>query len=94
MCKTSMGDKQVRLRKRSQFYLSPYVNEPGIFGKWRKTEKPRYWWNRSVNDEKFNALATWLNDKDGSRYVQRGTLDMYRSFFHPFLRLVDGLQVR
>ena len=57
------------MRKRSQFYLNPYVNEPTRFVKWRKKDKPRYWWGRSFNDEKFDTLSAWLNDKDGTRYV-------------------------
>ena len=41
VCKTSVGEKPVRMRKRSRFYLSPYANDPNRFGEWRKKDKPR-----------------------------------------------------
>ena len=65
VCKTSVGNKPVRIRKCSQFYLSPYFNEPNRFRKWRKKDRPRYWWSRSFNDDKFAALIAWLKTKMG-----------------------------
>ena len=87
VCKTLVGEEPVWMRKRSRFYLSPCVNESNRFGKLRKKDKPRYWWARSFNDDKLTALMTWLNAKDGMRYIQRGTLNMYRSFCHPVIAL-------
>ena len=33
VCKNPAREKAVRMRKRSRFYLSPYMNEPDRFGK-------------------------------------------------------------
>ena len=57
VCKTPAGEKPIRMSKRSRFYLSPYVNEPDRFGKWRKRDEPRYWFARSFNVDKLAALT-------------------------------------
>ena len=70
--KTPMGKKNVRMRKCSQYYLRHYVNEPERFRKWRKMEKPRYWWSRGYSKENFDTLSAWMIDNDGTKYVQGG----------------------
>ena len=54
----------VQKRKRSHFYLNPYVNEPSKIGRWRKG-KPMYHALGWLDEAKYTALSKWLKDKDG-----------------------------
>ena len=77
--------KVVRKRKRSRFYMSPYVNEPSKIGRWRKG-KPMYHILGWLDEAKYTALLKWLKDKDMVSKIKVGTTALTNLFFIDLLR--------
>ena len=75
----------VRKRKRSYFYLSPYINEPSKIGRWKKG-KLSYYALSWLDETKHTVLMKWLGDKDGANQIQGWTTTLKKLFFTDLLQ--------
>ena len=68
---TLVGPRQVLERKRSHFYLCPYVNKPAKLGKWQK-DKWKYDVFGYFDKAKHAGLTKWLSEADEQGFIKGG----------------------